>query len=69
MIPIPDPHEQPSVSLWPTAGRLLGMGRSLCYELVARGEFPVPVYRVGRLIRVPTAPLLAFLGLHKEVAG
>ncbi len=39
----------------PTAARLLGIGRSSAYELVRTGQWPTPVIRVGRLIRVPTA--------------
>jgi predicted DNA-binding transcriptional regulator AlpA len=46
----------------PTAGRMLGIGRSAAYELVRAGEWPTPVLRLGRLIRVPTAPLLELLG-------
>jgi len=46
-----------------TAARLLGIGRTSAYELVRTGQWPTPVIRVGRLIRVPTAPLLAALGV------
>jgi excisionase family DNA binding protein len=31
--------------------RLLGVGRSTVYELIARGE--LPAIRIGRLVRVP----------------
>jgi hypothetical protein len=47
----------------PTAAALLGIGRTISYALVREDRFPVPVLRVGRLIRVPTAPLLALLGI------
>ena len=47
----------------PTAGRILGLSRSSAYELVRTGAWPTPVVRLGRLIRVPTAPLLALLGV------
>ena len=47
-----------------TAGRALGLGRTLTHELVRRGEFPVPVLRVGRVYRVPTAGVLKLLELH-----
>ena len=30
------------------AARLLGIGRSLAYEAVRRGQFPAPVIKVGR---------------------
>lgn len=48
----------------PTAGRALGIGTNLAYELHARGEFPVRVVKLGRRkLRVPVADLLAFLGV------
>ena len=46
-----------------TAADLLGVGRNTAYELVRRGEFPTPVLKLGRKIRVLTAPLAALLGL------
>lgn len=46
-----------------TAGRVLGMGRTTAYEAARRGEFPVPVLRVGRRYRVVTAHLRDLLGL------
>lgn len=52
----------------PTAAEVLGVGRSSAYELVRRGEWPTPVLRLGRVIRVPKAPLLALLGIS-EPAG
>ncbi len=42
-----------------TAASILGIGRSTAYELIRRGEFPVPVRRVGTRLRVPVAPLVA----------
>ena len=35
--------------------RLLGVGRSTVYELIARGE--LPAIRIGRLVRVPRPAL------------
>jgi excisionase family DNA binding protein len=58
--PIPDPLESPTISVH-EAARLLGIGRSLAYEGVKRGE--IPAVRVGRTVRVPTAKLLNLLGL------
>jgi len=46
-----------------TAARLLGIGRTVAYKLVHEGQWPTPVVRVGRIIRVPTAPLLVLLGI------
>lgn len=49
-----------------TAGRAYGLGRELSYELVRRGEFPVPVLHLGRLLRVRRADLLADLGITPD---
>src|SRR5262249_30651445 len=46
----------------PEAARLLGGGRSLAYKVVGDGEWPTPVVRIGRLIKVPKKPLLDYLG-------
>ena len=46
----------------PTAARVLGIGRSLAYDLVRRSQWPTPVVRVGKLIKIPTEPLLGLLG-------
>lgn len=48
-----------------TACDALGIGRTLGYQLAReRGELAegVPVLRVGRMLKVPTRPLLAALG-------
>lgn len=50
-----------------TAANLLGIGRTLAYALVRAGRWPTPIVRVGHLIRVPSAALLA-LG-EKDPAG
>ena len=57
----------PSVVDLPTAASVLGLGRSAAYELVRLGQWPTPVLRLGRVIRVPTAPLLALLGVGTSV--
>lgn len=44
------------------AARILGIGRTVAYELVREGRWPTPVIRAGRKIRVPSAPLLSLLG-------
>ena len=46
-----------------TAARLLGIGRTVAYELVRSDTWPTPIIRARRKIRVPTAPVLALLGL------
>jgi hypothetical protein len=45
-----------------TAAQVLGIGRSAAYELVRCGQWPTPVLRLGKLIRIPTKPLLELLG-------
>jgi AraC-like DNA-binding protein len=42
----------PPVLDLPTAARLLGIGRTVAYQLVKSNEWPTPLIRVGRLIRV-----------------
>jgi predicted DNA-binding transcriptional regulator AlpA len=56
----------PVVSL-PTAAEVLGLGRSAAYELVRNGQWPTPILRLGRLIKVPTAPLIALVGIDAQV--
>lgn len=52
-----------------TAAALLGIGRTAAYRLVRENRWPTPVIRAGRLIRVPTAPLLAAIGLATYPEG
>jgi hypothetical protein len=50
-----------------TACRIaLGVGSTTAYALAGRGELPFPAHRVGRQWVVPTAGLLAFLGLPPQ---
>lgn len=58
-----DKSRQATVSV-EEAARLLGIGRTLAYQLASSDQLPVPVIRIGRLLRVPTAPLRALLGLQ-----
>lgn len=51
------------------AGSFYGAGRSLSYDLARRGEFPVPVLRLGRKFRVRTADLIADLFGDTQEAG
>lgn len=46
-----------------TAARILGIGRTVAYELVREGRWPTPVIHAGRKIRVPSAPLRTLLGV------
>jgi predicted DNA-binding transcriptional regulator AlpA len=63
MTPLVSLEALPPVLDLPTAAGLLGVGRTAAYQLVREDQWPTPVIRVGRLIRVPTAPLLALLGV------
>ena len=39
----------------PQAGAILGLNRSASYEAAKRGE--IETFRIGRLLKAPTAPL------------
>jgi hypothetical protein len=60
---IPDPTIRPTIPLQ-EAFTLLGISRATGYQQVHQGTFPVPVLRLGRNFKVPTAKLLDLLGLH-----
>jgi hypothetical protein len=51
---------RPTISV-PQAGALLDLPRNSAYEAARRGD--IPTIRVGRLLKVPTAPLRKMLGL------
>ena len=51
-----------------TAAEALGLSRTSAYELIRTGAWPTPVFRLGRLIRIPTAPLLTLLGIEAAAA-
>ena len=59
-----DPSALPPTISVEDAGRLLGLGRSASYEAVRRAE--LPVLRFGRRMVVPTARVLAMLGVSQE---
>jgi hypothetical protein len=51
----------------PTAGEILaGLCRDEAYRSVKRGDFPVPVVKVGRHLVVPMAPILELLGIKPD---
>ena len=56
-----DARALPAVLDLPAAAALLGLGRTTAYRLVREQCWPTPVLRLGRLIKVPTQPLLALL--------
>lgn len=45
----------------PMAAQILGIHRSTAWDLHKRGEFPIPVLRIGSRLRVTKASLEAFL--------
>jgi predicted DNA-binding transcriptional regulator AlpA len=59
-------HALPAVVDVPTAAQALGLSKTAAYELIRCGGWPTPVFRLGKLIRIPTAPLLALLGIPPE---
>lgn len=48
-----------------TAAVVLGIGRTAAYELIRTNNWPTPVLRLGKLIRIPSAPLLDLVGLTR----
>ena len=51
----------PAVLDVPTAAEALGLSRTSAYELIRTSAWPV--FPLGKLIRIPTAPLLDLLGI------
>ena len=51
----------------PEVARLLGIGRTKVYELLARRE--LPVLCIGRCVRVPKHQLQIWIASHTEMAG
>jgi hypothetical protein len=66
---LPFPEERPTVPLWPTVGRQLGLGRTATFEANRRGELPFTVWRIGGRLVVPTAQLRSVLGLPPNDAS
>lgn len=50
-------EETPLTLSMAEAAALLGIGVSTAYRLCARGEFPVPVLRIGGMVKVSRARL------------
>lgn len=57
---VPDPAIEPTIEV-PRGAAILGVGVRGLYAAAARGE--IPVIRVGRTVRIPTAQFLAQFGL------
>ena len=43
------------------AAKVLGIGVSTAYRLCSRGEFPIPVLRIGGTVKVSTKRLRAYV--------
>jgi len=52
-----------------TAASVLGIGRTLAYELVKQDQFPVRLLRLGRRVLVPVGDLLRYLGYDPAPRG
>jgi hypothetical protein len=72
-LPRSAPPDIPPVLDVPQAARLLGIGRTLAYELVRTNQWPTPVIRMGRLIKIPSGPLIELMTTgattHRQAAG
>ena len=62
-------HQAPAVLDLCEAAALLGVGRTTAYKLVREQKWPTPVLRLGRLIKIPTQPLLDLLCCPSPVGG
>lgn len=63
----------PAVLDVPQAARLLGIGRTLAYELIRTNQWPTPVIRMGRLIKIPSGPIMELMttgaAAHRQTAS
>jgi predicted DNA-binding transcriptional regulator AlpA len=62
---VPTPDQQPLLDLL-DAAPLFTIGRTTAYELAKRGEFPVPILKIGKRYKVRTADLRRYLGLDSD---
>ena len=60
---LPDPQTRPTVTV-PEAAEILGISRGSGYAAAAAGQ--IPTVRIGARLVVPTAQLLALLGVHTD---
>ena len=71
MLPVKDIHNLATLLAQPMitaeqAFRILGINRSTGYKMIRKGTFPLPVLKMGRIIRIPTTPLVKLLGREPE---
>jgi hypothetical protein len=50
----------------PTAARIIGIGRTLAYDLAKTDQFPVRILRIGGRVIVPVPDLLRYVGASPE---
>ncbi len=55
-----------TVTTVPVAAAIFGLSRSVAYDLVKAGTFPVPVLRFGSRYRIPVAAILTVLHMTGE---
>jgi hypothetical protein len=55
----------PVVTTLEDSNRAFGIGRTTGYSLARRGEYPVPVLRLGNAYRVRRADILRALGIDE----
>jgi hypothetical protein len=68
--PIGDIYSMPLHLSVTDAGKLLGVGKSVAYDALKKGTFPVRTVQVCGAMRVVTAELLRYLGYQvPELAG
>lgn len=63
----PDPRPLPRLLSVPEAARLLGIGRTTAYELIAAGE--LEVIHIGRSARVPVDAIDEFVDALRSAAS
>jgi excisionase family DNA binding protein len=66
MATVAELHRLPAMIDVETAASILGIGRTLAYQLAKSNEFPCRVIRLGRLYRVSTADLIRLVGASAE---
>lgn len=60
MSTIPDPRQEPILSIR-RAAEVMGEGQKAVRKAAAAGQ--IPSLRIGRYVRIPTAPLLQLMGV------
>ena len=43
------------------AAAIMGIGRTFAYELVRTGQWPTPIIHMGRLIKIPSGPIVELM--------